>query len=235
VGDLSPARALDAVESALAGWTGAAPAGTPTPVPALRQLPLLIVDRPGSVQTSLRFAGTAVPRDDPRYPALQLANLAFGGYFSSRWVENIREQKGYSYSPRSSLDHQPLGSTFSLTADVATGVTGPAVLETLYELGRIASLPISDTELESVRQYAIGSLALSTSTQSGLASTISSLIGSGLDAQWLTSHPSRLLEVTVEQVAEAAAEFLAPRKLIGVAVGDAGLITGPLAGIIEIE
>ncbi|HJQ00883.1 MAG TPA: pitrilysin family protein [Jatrophihabitans sp.] len=235
VGDLSPARAIDAVEAALAGWTGAAQVSPPVPVPALRKQPLLIVDRPGSVQTALRLGGPALPRDDSRYPALQLANLAFGGYFCSRWVENIREQKGYSYAPRSVIEHGVLASTFMLAADVATAVTAPAMLETLYELGRIASLPITAAELDSVQQYAIGSLALSTATQAGLASMISNLLGSGLNVEWLSSHPARVLKVGRDEIAEVAAEFLAPRQLVAVAVGDAGAITEPLTNLIEVE
>jgi zinc protease len=235
VGDLSPSHAIDTVETALAGWTGARESSAPAPVPALRKQPLLIVDRAGSVQTALRFGGAGLPRDDPRYPALQLANLAFGGYFCSRWVENIREQKGYSYSPRSVIEHSMLTSTFMLAADVATAVTAPAVLETLYELGRMAAQPISASELDSVQQYAIGSLALSTATQSGLASMISGLLGAGLDVEWLTSHPTRVLKVGRDEVTEVAAEFLAPRNLVAVAVGDAGAITTPLAGLIEVE
>ncbi len=235
VGDLSPARALDAAERALADWSGSPAVSRAVPVPAVRSQPMQVVHRPGSVQTSFRFGGAALPRTDPSYPALQLANLAFGGYFSSRWVENIRESKGYSYSPRSLLDHSQLGSTFQAAADVATEVTAAAVLETLYELGRIASLPISSTELDSVQQYAIGSLALSTATQGGLASQLTALLSSGLDADWLIEHPARLLRVTAEQVAEAAGQFLAPRRLVSVAVGDADLITGPLSAITEIE
>jgi zinc protease len=235
VGDISPARALDAAERAFTGWTGASTPSRELPVPAVRNQPMQVVDRPGSVQTSFRFGGAALPRSHPSYPALQLANLAFGGYFSSRWVENIRENKGYSYSPRSLLDHARFGSTFHAAADVATEVTAAAVLETFYELGRIASLPITATELDSVQQYAIGSLALSTATQAGLASQIGGLLSAGLDIDWLTEHPTRLLKVTVEQVAEAAAEFLAPRRLVSVAVGDAQLITGPLSAITEIE
>jgi zinc protease len=235
VGDLSPTKALDAAEAALAGWTGSAPAVKELALPELGWLPLQILDRPGSVQTAIRFGGKGLRRGDVRFPALQLANLAFGGYFSSRWVENIREQKGYSYSPRSTLDHSVRGSFFTLQADVATDVTAPAVLETLYELGRISSLPISASELESVRQYAIGSLAMSTSTQAGLASTIAALTASGLDTSWLISHPANLLTVTAEEVAAVAAEFLAPRNLVSVAVGDASAITAPLAGIIGIE
>jgi predicted Zn-dependent peptidase len=186
------------------------------------------------VQTSLRFGGHALPRSDEGYPALQLANLAFGGMFSSRWVENIREDKGYTYSPRSSLDHSTLASSFTASADVATEVTAPAVLETLYELGRISSLPITQAELDLVRQYAIGTMSLSISTQAGLASTLSGLLGAGLDLEWLTRHRDRLAAVTLEQVADVAAEFLAPRKLVAVAVGDADRISSRLSGLVDI-
>jgi len=235
VGDIAPARALAAAEAALDGWTGAAPAAKAPPLPPITARPLLIVDRPGSVQTAFRFGGLGLPKQDERYPALQLANLIFGGYFSSRWVENIRERKGYSYSPRSGLDQARLRSSFTVTADVATGVTAPAVLETFYELGRMASAPVTAAELESVRQYAIGSLTLSTATQAGLATTASGLLGNGVELEWLASHPARLAKVTVAEVAEVAAEFLAPRALVGVAVGDAEAITAPLAGIVEVE
>lgn len=235
VGDLSPARALAAAESALAGWTGAATAAKAPALPPIAERPLLIVDRPGSVQTAFRFGGAGLGRKDERYPALQLANLIFGGYFSSRWVENIRERKGYSYSPRSALEHSVLRSTFTISADVATEVTTPALLETFYELGRMASMPVTEAELESVRQYAIGTLSLSTATQAGLASTASTLLGAGVELEWLSTHPTRLAAVTVDQVAEVAAEFLPPRKLVGVAVGDAAAITAPLSGIVEVE
>jgi predicted Zn-dependent peptidase len=235
VGDLSPARALDLAERALGDWTGDSTTARPVPPPAVFTRPMLIVDRPGSVQTSFRFGGPALPRNHPSYPALQLANLAFGGYFSSRWVENIREDKGYSYSPRSLIEHARLGSTFQAAADVATEVTAAAVLETLYELGRIASLPITPTELDSVQQYAIGNLAMSTATQSGLAAQIGAVISAGLDIDWLTEHPVRLLKVTTAEVAEAAAQFLAPRRLVSVAVGDAQQITGPLSAVTEVE
>ena len=234
VGDLNANRAVDLAERIFGDWTGTPAVSKPKPVPTVGRQPLLVIDRPGSVQTSFRFGGPALTRSDPDYPALQLANLAFGGYFSSRWVENIREDKGYSYSPRSLIDHARLGSSFELVADVATEVTASAVLETLYELGRIASAPISPTELDSVQQYAIGSLALATSTQAGLAAQLSVLVSAGLDVDWLTAHPARLLKVTAEQVADAAARYLAPQRLLGVAVGDAGQITEPLSAIIDL-
>jgi predicted Zn-dependent peptidase len=236
VGDLAPAKMIDLAAAALRRWQGEPPRGRvpKLPEPEANQ-PLLVIDRPGSVQTSVRLARPAVPRSDPRSPALQLANLIFGGYFSSRWTENLREDKGYTYGPHSRIDHQALGSTLAFDVEVATEVTGPAMLETLYELGRIASLPVSSEEVESVRQYAIGTLALSTSTQAGLASTLSALSAFGLGLEWILEHPKRLQAVTVEDVSAAAAEFFAPASLTGVVVGDASAIAGPLSGLLPTE
>jgi predicted Zn-dependent peptidase len=235
VGDVDPERVLDQAEESLGSWTGG---GAHADVPSLPQpgpAPILIIDRPGSVQSSLRMARAAVPRSDERYPALQLANLVFGGYFSSRWTENLREDKGYTYGPHSRIDHHTLGSVLSFDVEVATDVTAPAVLETYYELGRIATLPVTEREVEDVRQYAIGTLALSTATQAGLASTLASLAGVGLGAEWIVDHPRRLSAVTVEDVSSAAAQFFGPAGLTSVVVGDAGSITEGLSALVPVE
>jgi len=235
VGDVSPNRVLDQVETALGSWTGNAPKPRIPKLPQPLGGPLLVVDRAGSVQTSLRMGTSALTRTDEGYPALQLANLIFGGYFSSRWTENIREDKGYTYGPHSRIDHHVLGSTLMLDVEVATEVTAPAILETRYELGRIASLPVTDTELASVRQYAIGTHALSTSTQAGLASTIAALSAFGLGLEWVLDHPARLSTVTIDDVSAAAHEFFAPSRFASVVVGDSAAISGPLAALGPIE
>ena len=235
VGDLPPARMVEQARAALAGWTGAAPNARVPALPAAPGGALLVVDRPGSVQTSVRLGGRALPRSDAGYPALQLANLIFGGYFSSRWTENIREDKGYTYGPHSRVEHHTLGSVLGLDVEVATEVTAPALLETWYELGKMASLPVTAAEVESVRQFAIGTLALSTATQAGLASTLSSLASFGLGLDWIAGHPARLLATTVDQVSAAAAEFFAPSSFTSVAVGDASLITDRLAALVAVE
>ena len=231
VGDLSPAGALDVVEGALGSWTGSVtPAATPS-WPVLTPGPLTLVDRPGSVQSSLRLGGRALRRDEEGYAALQLTNLIFGGYFSSRWTENLREDKGYTYGPHSRIDHGALGSVLTLDAEVATEVTAPALLETTYELGRIASLPVTAEELESVRQYAIGTLAMSIATQAGLASTLAGMLGVGLPVDWVADHPARLAAVTVDDVFAAAARFFAPANLVSVVVGDASAVRAGLEAL----
>ncbi len=221
VGDLSPARTLDTVQAALDAWTGQGADRRVPPLPPVTPGPIVLVDRPGSVQASIRLGGRAVPRDAPDYPALQLANLVYGGYFSSRLVENIREDKGYTYGPHSRISHGAAGSTLVIDADVATEVAAPALLESWYELGRMATKPVKPEELEDVRQYAIGTLALSIATQSGLASTLAALLGLGLGLDWLREHPRRLAAVTVEDAFAAAQRYLAPSGLVTVVLGKA--------------
>ncbi len=207
-------------------------------MPALPTPPggaLEVIDRPGSVQSTLRMGRLALARTEPGYAALHLANLIFGGFFTSRWMQNLREDKGYTYGPHSRLEHHVLGSTLGLSVEVQSEVTTPALLETLYELGRIAALPVTEDEVAAVQQYAIGTLALSTATQSGLASTLSGLFAFGLGLEWLGEFPGLLRGATVEDVSAAAARFFAPSGFTSVVVGDAETIAAPLAALVPVE
>jgi zinc protease len=234
VGDLRPARALDQVERAWAGWTSTGTGSHVPPLPALEPGPLVLVDRPGAVQSNLRLGGPAPSRREATYPAAEVANALFGGYFSSRLVTNIREDKGYTYSPYSLINNAAAGSWLSVAADVATEVTTPALLETTYELGRMASLPPTADEVAATAQYLVGSIALSTATQAGLADTLLDLLTDGQDVTWLREHPQRLAAVTPAQVHEAAVPMLGPAGLVTAVVGDASLIEGPLAALGEV-
>ncbi|WP_213452598.1 M16 family metallopeptidase [Rhizomonospora bruguierae] len=235
VGDLPPEKALDAAEKALGGWNGGGKQAVLPPAPEPRPGPLLLVDRPGAVQSSLRMALPAVPRTHPDHAALQLANLIFGGYFSSRWVENIREDKGYTYGPNSLVEHASAGSVLTVNADVATEVTAPALLETQYELGRLAALPPDEAELEQARQYALGTLLLGASTQAGLAGLLSTYAGFGLRLDFLAEHAARLAAATRAEVAAAAARYLAPARAVTVVLGDAEKVGGPLSALTAVE
>jgi len=235
VGDIDGAAVLDRAEANLGGWDGNGPAEELPPIPPLVSGPIVLADRPGSVQSSMRLALPAVGRTHPDHAALQLANLIFGGYFSSRWVENIREDKGYTYSPHSSVDHSIAGSSVIVAADVATAVTAAALVETWYELGRLATTPPETEELEQARQYALGSLLLGMSTQAGLAGLASTYAGYGLRLEFLAEHAIRLATASREDVAAAAATYLAPGRAATVILGDAALVEGALTGLSTVE
>ncbi|QFU93539.1 pitrilysin family protein [Amycolatopsis sp. YIM 10] len=224
VGDVDPEQVITDLERALGGWASDKSANVLPDLPELAGGDVLLVPRPGAVQSQLRLSAQALRRTDPRYAHLQLANLAYGGYFSSRLVENIREDKGYTYSAHSGFEFTGNTATLLVDADTATDVTAAALLETRYELARLGLVPPTADEVESVRQYAIGSLGISISSQTGLAGQLSALAQTGLGFEWLAGHPERLAAVTAEEVAEAALDFFAPHRFTGVVVGDADTI-----------
>ncbi|MEQ0563673.1 pitrilysin family protein [Amycolatopsis sp. NEAU-NG30] len=231
VGDLDPEGVLGELEKVLGGWTSDRSAVRLPPLPELTGPDVLLVPRAGAVQSQIRLSAQTVPRTDPGYAALQLANLAYGGYFSSRLVENIRENKGYTYSAHSGFEFTDGTAVVNVDADTATDATAPALLETRYELGRLGQVPPSGEELESVRQYAIGSLLTSTSSQAGLAGQVLALASTGLGLEWLNEHPARVAAVTAEDVAEAALKYFAPKRFTGVVVGDAQVLERKLLAL----
>jgi predicted Zn-dependent peptidase len=221
VSDLTTKRVLDLAERALGGWTSGSPAQTlPTP-PQPEPGPIVLIDRPGSVQTSIRVGGIVPGRAHPDNPALALATTVFGGYFSSRLVHNLREDKGWTYSPHAGIDHLIAASQLSISADVGTEFTAPALVEITHELGRMASVAVDQAELDSARSYRSGALAIGLQTQSGLATQLAVLAAGGLDASYLEGLPGRFAQVTVDDVLRAAQTHLAPARLVTVLVGDA--------------
>lgn len=235
VGDVGPAAVAKQATSAFADWVGPARRSRLAPLPDFDPTGITLVDRPGAVQSNLRLGGAAVGRNDPDYAALQLANLVFGGYFSSRLTENLRERNGFTYSPHSGIDNAVAGSTLVVDADVASDVTARALHETWYELGRMALAPVTQDELDSARRYASGTLALSTATQSGLASTLTSLVGQSLSPSWLADHQRELARVGIADVERVSRRYLSISSLATVVVGDAALIKDSLGCLAQVR
>ncbi len=224
VGDVQPGRALDLVDKALSGWRrGKAVASIPDPGP-LRAGPTQILDRPGAVQTNIRFAGVTVGPAHPDAYALECANGIFGGAATSRLFLNIREDKGYTYSPYSTFRHLQHASYFEVGAEVGTEVTAPSLIETRYELGRMAALEVGKGELEAVQRYLGGLMALRIQSQRGLAASLARLTTFGLGVDYLKDYPRRINAVTTADVLDVAERYLAPARLLCVLVGDASRI-----------
>ncbi|MDG3013066.1 pitrilysin family protein [Speluncibacter jeojiensis] len=234
VGDLDPDTAIDAVGAALAGWTCPRPAAVLERFEPVRPSPLQLVDRPRGVQSQIRLVGNSVARSDPSYPAAKIANLVFGGYFSSRLVENVREDKGYTYGASSLLDSGIAGDMLLVALDTARETTAAAVLETVYELSRMVTTPPTAAEVDAARQYAIGALSISLSSQSGLAGTVAGMQTVGLGLEWLTEHPRALATVTVDEVGAAAAALFGAHRFTGIVQGDAASLTDSLQSVVGV-
>jgi zinc protease len=237
VGDVGVRRVAEAAEKAFGTWSKGRRAGRARldPPASPRQSRLLLVDRPGAVQSNIRLAGPAIPRSHPDFPALALTNAIYGGYFTSRLVDNIRERRGYTYSPGSSIEHRQTASAFSVSADVGTEVTAAALVEIRYELGRMVATDVTQDEIDAARRYLQGTLAMSVQTQSGLSAYLSTLATNGLGVEFLRDYPAALERVTIDAVRQSAMSYLAPARLLTVVVGDAGAIRQDLEALDDVE
>ena len=145
------------------------------------------------------------------------------------------EQSGEVRVVGSAVDHRRLISTFIVAADVGTEVTAPSLLEIKYELGRISLLPVAQDELDAGRRYLAGVTMLSTQTQSGLASYIDSITSAGLGIDYLRDFRANLERVTPADILRVASEYLSPKDLLTVMVGDAAVISGSVESLGPVE
>mgnify|MGYP000114839669 CR=1 FL=1 len=235
VGDLSPARTLDRVEAALGDWSADGSATQVPKVPAMEPGPLLLVDRPGAVQSNLRVGGPAPSRTDPAYAAAELANALFGGYFSSRLVRNIREDKGYTYSPFSQISSRYRDAYWAQNADVTTKDTGASLKEIFAEIDRLQAEPPSAEELKGIQNYVAGSFVLQNSSRAGIIGPLAFLDLHGLPATSLTEFVQKVHAVTPAKVQELAQKHIADDKAIIVLVGDRKVIEAQVKAFGEIK
>jgi predicted Zn-dependent peptidase len=235
VGDLPPAKMVAAASKALGDWSGSRRiAKAPTPG-SITPGAIRVVHQPGAVQTNIRLGGIGIGRAHPDFPAFTLALTILGGGFTSRLNHNLREDKGFTYGAFASVSHSLAASAINIGADVQTSVTAPAFVETFYEIGRMATTPVSDDELADAKRYLSGTLAMAIETQAGLASYVTALAIAGLDVSYLKELPAAAAKLSADDVAAAAATYLAPALLAPVLVGDADEIGSAVGRLGAIE
>jgi zinc protease len=239
VGDVDPEVALDVAHSTFGGWSGTAGADTAEPLSEPRvpgdEGGILVVHRPGAVQSNLRIGARCGGRHDPDFPALVLAMTVLGGSFTSRLVTNLRERNGYTYSPRAGIAERRLAAAATVHAEVATDVTAKALAEVRYELARMATAVVTSVELESSRRYLTGVVAMASATQAELAGILASLVGNDLDPSYLEGFVQELGQLDAEAVSEVAARSLGPVRMTTVVVGDADVVAGPLSALDHVK
>jgi zinc protease len=209
VGAVDPKAMQQYARSLFADWQskGEPIAATP-PSPGGGARRILIIERPGSVQSEIRVGRTTPKATDPDYHTLLVANTIFGGAFSSRLIENIREDKGYTYSPRVSVATFEQGGLLSIRASVRTEVTAGALLEIFYELDRMATTDPTANELERAKRYQSGLYLLRNQTQGALARTLATNWVNGLPPAALGEFVPKIDAVTSAQVREVGKKLM---------------------------
>jgi zinc protease len=225
VGDFASAQMMDQIEGIFGSWKPAeVPALSAAAPPALHGRQVHLVHLAESVQTQLLVANHAITRKHPDWLRLALANSIYGGAFNSRLIINIREQKGYTYSPRSGVHALRQHGYFSVNAAVRNEVVAATLTEIFYELDRMRSLPVGEDELSDARTYMSGVFSLGLATQEGLASQLSNLYLYNLPEDYLETYRQRIRALTATDVLAAARAYFGSADAQIIVVGDRGQI-----------
>ena len=235
VGAIDPDTMLAAAEKAFGPWTrGEVPRPTFAPPPALSGRHVVFVQRPNSIQSSIALGNIAVKRSDPRWYELTLANTIYGGAFNSRIVRNIREEKGYTYSPSSVLTGFADAGFYRFAADVRNEVTGATLTEVFKEIDKMRADGSDGPELQGAKQYLRGIFPIQTATQTGLSGTLNNVYVFGLPKDYPETFRSKISAVTPAQVKSAAATLFGSENSVIAIVGDWAKVKEQLGGFKEI-
>jgi zinc protease len=225
VGKFRAGRVIEQVERILGDWHGQAPSAPGEPEAAPRRgRNIHLVHLPGTVQTHIAAGNTIVTRRHPDWIPLSVANALFGGAFHSRLVMNIREQKGYTYSPRSQLHPLRRAGYFRIDAAVRSEVVAATLAEIFYELDRLRAVAPERSEVEEAENYLAGVFSLGLASQRGLLSQLAMVYLHDLPEDYLETYRSRVRAVTPDDVLGVARRWLDSPHLAIVLVGDARLV-----------
>jgi len=221
VGDVDPPAIIATAEKTFGGWAkGDVPAPTFPPPPALAGRHLYFVQRPNSIQSSISIGNIALKRSDARWFEFTVANTIYGGAFNSRIVRNIREDKGYTYSPGSVMTGFADAGFYRFSADVRNEVTGPTIGEVFKEFDGMRSQGADGAELEGAKSYLRVIFAVQTSTQNGLAGTLNNVYVFGLPQDYPETFRAKIAAVTPEQVKRASQSLFGIDNSVIAIVGD---------------
>jgi zinc protease len=230
VGDFSPQSMLSQIEKIFGSWKAAPVEQAPNPaLPEVQARKVYLVHLPGSVQTQILIGNRAITRKHPDWLRLTLANSIYGGAFNSRLVMNIREDKGYTYSPHSGAHSLRQHGYFSVGAAVRNDVVAAALTEIFYEIDRMRSTPVGEDELDDARNYLTGVFSLGLATQDGLAGQLATATLEKLPDDYLETYRERVLKLTSAEVLDAAKKYFDSAHAQIVIVGDRAQIESQAA------
>ena len=199
----------------------------PSPPPAEKSR-IYLVDRPGSVQTTLLMGNLAIDRTSPDYPALIVLNEVLGAGSASRLFLNLREEKGYTYGVYSNVVARKYAGPWTAGGDLRTEVTGGAMTEFLRELNRIRDEKVTEEELDAARRSVVARFALSLESPQQLIGYATTRKAYNFPADYWDKYPAQITGIRAEDVQRVAVKYVNPATMQVVAVGDAARIRSVL-------
>jgi predicted Zn-dependent peptidase len=205
------------------------------PAPAQSASRIVLIDRPGSVQTVLQLGTLGIERTSPDYFAVLMADRVLGGGPSGRLFLNLREDKGYTYGAYSSFGGSRFRGTWGASSEVRTDVTEGAMKEFMYELNRLRDEAVPAEELENAKRAIVGSFALSLDQPQSLLQNIILQKLYNLPADYWDTYPQKVAAISAADIQRVAKQYIDLGHLQVVAVGDAAKAREVLAKYGKVE
>lgn len=219
VGKFDEQDVKEAIQASFGSWKEGPPVNYPVANPNETN-EVAIIDRPNAPQTTIMLGLPTLDPSKAEYVPLTVTNSLLGGSFGSRITSNIREDKGYTYSPRSVINTGYRTALWYEQADVTTEHTGAALSEIAKEIKRLQNEAPSEKELEGIQNYEAGVFVLQNSTPQGIISQLNFIDFHGLDDSYLTNRVKNIYSVTPEKVKEMAQNHFQYEDMTLVLVGD---------------
>lgn len=227
VGRYDAAAVERAIREAFGDWERGTPARANPPSPTSTRV-VHLIDRPKAVQSTIYIGLPVIDPSSPDYVPLLVTNALLGGSFGSRITSNIRERKGYTYSPYSTISSRFRDAYWAEVADVTTNVTGASLTEIVHEIDSLRSVPPSVEELRGIQNYLAGTFVLQNSSRAGIIGILQMVDLHGLGDDYLTEFVRRVHAVTPADVQRITRTYLTPDKMTIVVVGDRATVAEQL-------
>jgi zinc protease len=233
VGDLTTDEARRLAEEALGGWRApaASRARPANPVRPVAQTRVILVDRPGSVQSAIRIGQGTIGPNDPDYLRLTALNQVLGGAFNARINQNLRERHGWTYGAFATYNALRGAGTLFINSSVRTNATDSAVAESVREYRRIVDEAVPAEELTGAAGNLAGSFPASVQTVQGLAERMQSLLLWELPLDFYATYGPRLAALTPTDISAVGRGKLTPAALTVVVAGDLATIEAPIRAL----
>lgn len=229
------AQALrSAINAQFTGWTEGPPVTVRPPTPA-DSLSVTLIDRPGAPQSTILIAMPVSGPADPGRHALAVTDDLLGGSFSSRITRNLREDKGFAYSPRSSLSYRPGIGSWTMSADVTSANTADSLREILREVELLRTTPPEADEVQRMQNSIAGSWVLGAASRAGLIGGVSTYDFYGLPIEALSRYVSSIRSVTADDVTRQMQRFWDPQRMTIVIVGDEASVLPQLDALPDLK
>ena len=174
----------------------------------------------GAIQSGIRIGKVLdVQYGSDEFFKLQILNTVFGGYFGSRLMSNVREDKGYTYGIGSAIASMEDAMFFFLSTEVGVDVTNEALKEVYFELDRLRDELVSEDELVLVKNYMLGSMLKSSDGPFSMADKYKSVYFKGEDLRFYDRYISMINNVTSEELLVVAKKYFDPKEMLEVVVG----------------